>query len=751
MKMKLFVVTLSTIVCGGSWAQDPLVVHDNQDGKRIYAEKCASCHGDRGEGVHGKFDNPFSGSWSVNELAALIDQTMPEPDPDLCVDAEAAAVARYIQETFLTAEVAASPRIELVHLTVPQYENAIADIAEFFLPQKTPSPDRGLQANYYESKDTPKDKLIETRVDPNVHVDLVKSDLFKDRKGEEGFHARWEGAVFAPEAGNYQFSVNTPNGFRLYVNDLSEPLIDQWVATPDQNETSESIKLLGGRWYSIKLESFKFKEAQFSIQLSWKRPRRQLTTIATEFLSPSFVPPVFIVGAVFPPDDSSVGYPRGTLVSKEWNAATTEGALEIAEKIATNLRHFAGSRDGANIDEKSRSLCCKFAELAFRQSLNDEQQRRYVDQFFIAGQPVTTSVQKSLIVIFKSPRFLYQDVALDRRPSEVVAERLAWYLWDSIPDQELRTAVAENGLTSKTDVTRVAERMIDAPATRTKIREFVVRWLHLEASADLSKDPAVFAQFDRMLLDDLQESALRFVDDCIWGEGDYRQLYLADYLWLNSRLREFYGVPLTEGTSEEFGKVVVDSNQRAGLLTHPLLLSQLAYYRTTSPIHRGVFVSRNLLGIKLNPPPVAVEPLSEEFDLAMTTRERVEFQTRSENCMSCHRVINPLGFALEGLDAVGRVRELERDRPVDTQVVLETKAGTFKLNGPRQLAEFLADSPDAQRHFVETMFHHLVKQPVAAYGSDKLNELTQRFTESGCRIRELIVDIAVTASMHGLE
>jgi hypothetical protein len=218
-------------------------------------------------------------------------------------------------------------------------------------------------------------------------------------------------------------------------------------------------------------------------------------------------------------------------------------------------------------------------------------------------------------------------------------------------------------------------------------------------------------------------------------------------------LQDYYGIPRDQASDpRQFHKVAVAGDRRAGLLTHPLLLSQLAYYRTTSPIHRGVFVSRNLLGIKLNPPPVAVEPLAEDFDPAMTTRQRVEFQTRPDNCMSCHRVINPLGFALESLDAVGRVRTQENEHPVDTRVVVQTGySEPIELDGPRKLAEYLADSPQTHRHFVETLFHHLVKQPIAAYGPETLDQLTKRFVESGYRIPDLMADIAATAAMHALE
>ncbi len=750
------------ILAGATWGQETPPTNSPaapaSTGEAIYRRSCVECHGAEGRGVSGKFEHPFTGNRSVQDLATYIEQAMPEDDPEACVGDEAVAVAGYIRERFLAADaLEARPRIELVHLTAPQYENAIADLFRELLDQRPGTADRGLHVEYFDAKDPKKEKRLESGVTSDLDVDWLQTAPFLGLKGEEGFFVRWEGAIFAEESGSYQFHIHSPNGFRLFVNHLREPVIDNWVSTPTEPDKSGTVKLLGGRWYNFKVECFRFKDPAFNLRLTWQRPRRTTGPIAAQYLAPDSVPPVFVVETIFPPDDSSVGYPRGTLVSKEWDAATTEGAIEIANRVATALPFLVKAGQDASADKlaaKSQEFCRQFAALAFRRELSADEIERYVDQFFSAGASAHESTKKSLIAILKSPWFLYVGLPGSQSPTEAAAERLAWILWDSIPDRALRQAAAGGDWTDPAAVQAAAERMLNEPAARRKMREFFVHWLRLDDATDLSKDPNVFAQFDGTLADDLQESLLQFLDDCVWGESDdFRRLLLADQLWLNSRLREFYGVePISADAAapqfDTFQPVAVDPQSRAGLLTHPLLLSQLAYYRTTSPIHRGVFVSRQLLGVKLNPPPVAVEPLGEDYDPAMTTRQRVEFQTKPDNCMTCHRVINPFGFALESLDAVGRIRATERDRPVDTRVIVETDSGnSISVEGPRQLAEYLAASPAAHRHFVQTLFHHLVKQPIAAYGEETWSRLTDRFVESGYRIRPLIVDIAVTAAL----
>src|SRR5262249_49942806 len=147
-----------------------------------------------------------------------------------------------------------------------------------------------------------------------------------------------------------------------------------------------------------------------------------------------------------------------------------------------------------------------------------------------------------------------------------------------------------------------------------------------------------------------------FVEDVVWdGDSDFRRLLLSDELFLNGRLAKFYGVSLPEDAP--FTKVKLDPGQRAGVLTHPYLIAAFAYTGASSPIHRGVFLARNVLGVTLRPPEDAFTPLAESLHPDLTTRERVSLQTKPAGCQVCHGTINALGFTLEHFDAVGRFRD----------------------------------------------------------------------------------------------
>src|SRR5207253_383016 len=129
---------------------------------------------------------------------------------------------------------------------------------------------------------------------------------------------------------------------------------------------------------------------------------------------------------------------------------------------------------------------------------------------------------------------------------------------------------------------------------------------------------------------------------------------------LNGRLAQLYGGDLP--ADAPFRKVAPRSGERAGVLTHPYLLAKFAYTSTSSPIHRGVFLARNVLGVSLRPPPDAFTPLAPDLHPNLNTRERITLQTSPTTCTSCHNVINPLGFTLEHYDAIGRFRDREKGK-----------------------------------------------------------------------------------------
>ncbi|MHC4996783.1 MAG: c-type cytochrome, partial [Planctomycetota bacterium] len=183
-------------------------------GERLYFEQCASCHGNDGQGVEGKYDDPLIGDKSLPRLISYTHKWMPEEDPDLCLGDVAKAVSRYIYDRFYSAKAQArrqSPRIELSHITSRQYRQSVADLVGSFRDQHPLTSERGLHGAYYQSKSL-RDKITE-RVEPQIRFIFGSQTAPDERewtvidnqsRDNKGFGARWQGALIAPDTGKYQ-------------------------------------------------------------------------------------------------------------------------------------------------------------------------------------------------------------------------------------------------------------------------------------------------------------------------------------------------------------------------------------------------------------------------------------------------------------------------------------------------------------------------------------------------------------------
>jgi cytochrome c553 len=741
---------------------------EGKTGEQIYRQQCASCHGKAGEGTDENYPRALEGDRSLAQLARFIAKTMPKEAPRKCTAEEAEKVAAYIYDAFYSRAARVRnkpPRIELSRLTVRQYRNAAADLIGSFRTPGAWDQQRGLRGEYFKSGRFRDRDLVFERIDPGIQFDFREAGPDPAKFEPNTFSIHWEGAVLVPETGECEFIVRTEHAARLWVNDPKRPLIDAWVKSGTDTEYRASIYLLGGRVYPLRLEFSKAKQGvddsknkkgkppaiKASVALEWKLPGRAAEVIPARNLTPNRFPAVMVVSTPFPPDDRSTGYERGTSVSRAWEQATTDAAVEVAGYVAARLAELAGVHDDApDRPQRLREFCLRFAERAFRRPLTEEQKKVYVERQFAASPDVETAVKRVVLLVLHSPRFLYREIAGGRDAYDT-ASRLSFGLWDSLPDPELLQAAAAGQLATREQMVRQAERMVGDLRSRSKVRQFLLQWLKVDPAPDLAKDPRRFPGFDRAAASDLRTSLELFLEDVVWGaSSDFRQLFLADTLYLNGRLARFYGADLP--LDAPFQKVAPKTGERAGVLTHPYLLATFAYTGTSSPIHRGVFLVRGVLGRVLAPPPEAFTPLPPDLHPQLTTRERVALQTRPQACQSCHGMINPLGYTLEHFDAIGRYRDRENDRPIDATGLYQTRAGDLvSFAGIKDLAKFLAASEETHEAFVEHLFHHLVKQPVGAYGPRKAAELRQSFARNGYSVRKLMVEIVAESALPARE
>ncbi|MEM0925662.1 MAG: DUF1588 domain-containing protein, partial [Planctomycetota bacterium] len=456
---------------------------------------------------------------------------------------------------------------------------------------------------------------------------------------------------------------------------------------------------------------------------------------------------------------------------------------------------------------KVRGFLTEIVRVAFRTEPSDEVLQLYVNDQLDAAADDQLAIARTCLMVIKSPRFLYPSAATGCSDSDRIASSLALTLYDSLPSDQWLIDMAEKDWFRPNDkgfenrVRQIATRMSDDPRLEAKAMEMFFEWLEVDPTHEIAKDPEAYPGFDAELTLDLRRSLERSLRDIFWSESsDYRELFRRPWNWTSPRLAEFYGPmfslpPAEDGESEDTEptddelladtpspepgqkpadeeKVVASESSAAvtatatrplvrgqaapdqvfGLLAHPLVTSHLSYYKTTSPIHRGVFLIRRVLGRTLRPPNVAFSPLNPDLHPDLTTRQRVELQTGEAMCQVCHQKINALGFSLENYDTVGRFREMEKGKPIDSSGGYVTRAGDEEsFASPAELAAFLAENEDAQLAFVERVVEHFAKQPPAAYGPDTATELLESFRSSGFHMRRLIAEVAVLVATNSIE
>jgi len=736
-----------------------------QRGKKQYLRSCAVCHGKLGEGVKNRYSDPLVGEQTVAELVAVITATMPEDDPESCVGEEAAAIATYLHQAFYSPAAQRKiepPRVGLARLTGNQLRHSLADLYATESNLVWMTQEHGLKGYYYNGS-VPRvgDKRLE-RTDQTLDFDFGHQGPGEGITPKD-FCITWRGALRPDTTGEYEIVIDSTCSFLCYLGSYNRKFIDNHVQSGDKTEFRRTITLGGGRIYPLRIEFVqrkrKTEQPPAKFRLAWKPPHGAEQILPSRNLLALSAPAAFALQTKLPPDDRSYGYDRGITVDKLWDESTTNAALEFAQIACEELWPAYQNRHRKNSDENRspvRSFLVELATAALRGVLGEEDRKRYIDEPVDATEDDLEAIKRSLLMLLKSPRFLYpllDGVDGEFSKSQRVANRLALTLHDSLPTDLWWVRGAHRKEWEEEAQIRVAaRRLVDDYRTRGKTRELMYEWLNLSQVGEIVKEKELFPEFDRALVGDLRASLDAFLDEVIWsGTGDYRQLFQADWTFTNERLSNFYGETWEPLHSPGAGlrRSVSDSEHRFGVLTHPYLLSKLSYHKTTSPIHRGVFLYRHVFGRILLPPQEAFLPLAPELHPTLTTRERVQLQTGSKNCQVCHAKINSLGFILENFDAVGRYRPTVRECEIDATGFYTSHSGKqVDFAGPRQLAEFLVVSEDAQRAFVNRAFQHFVKQPIAAFGPNALEELVKNFKEKDYNIRELLVEIAVLATTN---
>jgi hypothetical protein len=327
----------------------------------------------------------------------------------------------------------------------------------------------------------------------------------------------------------------------------------------------------------------------------------------------------------------------------------------------------------------AREILSALARRAYRRA-STETDVADLMPFYEAGRAegnFDTGIQLALERLLVSPQFLYR---IERTPSDArasstyavsdveLASRLSFFLWSSIPDDEL-LAVALDGRLRDPGVLRTqAQRMLADPRSETMVTNFAAQWLFLRDVVSKEPDIFLFPDHDVSLRNALERETELFVDSVLRGGGSVVDLITAKHTFVNERLARHYGIPNVEGSyyrRVELG----EGSRRGGLLGQGSILTVTSYSTRTSPVLRGKYVLDNLLASPPPPPPADVPALKTEDDeggAPLTMRAAMVKHRANPVCASCHAKMDPIGFALEHFDAVGRWRDDDAGKPIDT-------------------------------------------------------------------------------------
>jgi hypothetical protein len=322
-------------------------------------------------------------------------------------------------------------------------------------------------------------------------------------------------------------------------------------------------------------------------------------------------------------------------------------------------------------------------------------------------------IENALTAMLSSAKFLYraEPPPATAQPGTIyklsdleLASRLSFFLWSSIPDDELLTLAGKQQLSAPRTLEAQVRRMLADPRSKTLTTNFAFEWLRVRDTAAFDPDPYTYPAFDLPLRNAIRREMELFVDSVFKEDRSVVDLLSANYTFLNERLAQHYGVPNVRG--DEFRRVTLTDPHRFGLLGKASVLMVTAYPNRTSPVLRGAYILENLLGTPPAPPPGAVEAFKEnkEGEQFKTIRQIMEAHRANPTCNACHGVMDPLGFALENFDAIGTYRDVDRF----TRTMIDTSGklvdGTA-VNGPADLRTALLTHSE---QFVQTLTEKLM-------------------------------------------
>ncbi len=405
--------------------------------------------------------------------------------------------------------------------------------------------------------------------------------------------------------------------------------------------------------------------------------------------------------------------------------------------------------------DSARKIVQNFADRAFRRPATTVEVDRLMKLFEMAskqGEPFEKSIQFTLTAVLVSPHFLFRvereapaggsstKEKISTRPLNEyeLASRLSYFLWSSMPDDELFAMAKKEQL--RANLEAQVRRMLKDKKSQALVDNFAGQWLQTRRLENLQPDPKMFPAFDVALRDAMKQETELFFATIMNEDRSVLEFVDSDWTMLNERLAKHYGIPGVSGS--EFRRVTLPKdNPRGGVLTQATVLAVTSNPTRTSPVKRGKWVLENLLGTPPPPPPEMLELAEDKGgELKGTLRQRMEQHRADPNCTSCHLQLDPPGFGLENFDAVGAFRSKEKNEPIDASGILP---GNNKFNGAKELKALLKQRSDLfSRCLAEKMLIYAIGRGVEDGDERSLDRLVTALKQNNHKFSALVIEIA---------
>jgi hypothetical protein len=329
-----------------------------------------------------------------------------------------------------------------------------------------------------------------------------------------------------------------------------------------------------------------------------------------------------------------------------------------------------------------------------------------------------------------------------------LASRLSFFVWSSIPDNELLTLAGEGRLKDPTVLSQQVKRMLKDPRSDALTTRFASQWLRLQDLDKVRPDAFLFPDYDQQLADAMTKETQLFFSDIVKNDHSVLDLLTADYTFVNERLAQHYGIPNVSGS--EFRRVSYPDDSRRGLLGQVSILVETSQANRTSPVLRGKWVMEVLIGMPPPPPPPNVPALDDTQDAKdghqLTTRERMEIHRANPTCNACHQYMDPIGLSLDNFDVTGKWRYRENG------VVLDTKGKMYDgtpLAAPADLRKALVARPTPMmRSFAENLMAYATGRRMEDADQPAIRAITRDAESHGYRFSSFIQGVVNSAAFR---